>query len=128
MKVEAPVRPRAVVVLGVRAKDALQVTSSEDEDVVQALASNGSDPSLRDGVGLGRANGCLHHGEAFSPEDLVEGPRELGIPISNEEALVLETFGDRKVPSLLGDPGRVGRLVVPATWTRLVESSMKNKT
>jgi hypothetical protein len=37
-----------------------------------------------------------------------KGPEKLGVPISEQDVLVLEASGDRKVPSLLGDPGGVG--------------------
>src|SRR5436190_2781785 len=40
LKLEAPMRPGQVVVLGVRPEDAAQVTPAEDQDVVEALPSN----------------------------------------------------------------------------------------
>jgi hypothetical protein len=48
-KIDAPVWPGPVVVLGVCGEDAFQVTPSEDEDVVEALPTNGADPTLREG-------------------------------------------------------------------------------
>src|SRR5207248_2097286 len=50
LKVEAPVRSRPVVVLGVRTEDALKVTSAEYENVIEALPSNSSDPTLPERV------------------------------------------------------------------------------
>jgi hypothetical protein len=111
-----------VAVLGVRADDALQVTPAEDEDEVETLSSSGCRPSLPDGICPGRSNRCLHNAETFGADDLVEGPRELGVSVPNEEVLVVEAADDRPVPSPLGDPGESGRPVVPATWTRLVET------
>ena len=46
----APVRPGPVVVLGVRVQDALQMTPAEDQHVVEALPSNGADPTLRERI------------------------------------------------------------------------------
>jgi hypothetical protein len=45
-KVDAPVRPGPIVVFGVRVQDVLQVTPAEDQQVVEALSSNGADPTL----------------------------------------------------------------------------------
>jgi hypothetical protein len=56
-KLEAPMRPGSVVMLGVRAEDVLQVTTAEDQDVVEALSSSGADPALADAVRLRRADG-----------------------------------------------------------------------
>jgi len=50
---------------------------AEDQDVVQALSSNGADPALRERVGLRCPNRCLHDAEALGPGDLVEGPGDL---------------------------------------------------
>src|SRR6266545_6367521 len=61
LKIEAAMRSDPVVVLGVRTEDALQVASTEDEDVVETLSSNGADPSLRERVRARRTDACLHH-------------------------------------------------------------------
>jgi hypothetical protein len=95
-------------VLGVDAKDPLQVTSAENQDVVEALSSNGADPTLRERVRRRRSHGRLHDAEALSAEHLVEGAGELGVSIPDEELVLIEASGDRQVPSLLRDPGRVG--------------------
>ena len=50
-KVNAPVRPGPVVVLGVRVQDTLQMAPAEDQYVVEALSSDGADPTLRERVG-----------------------------------------------------------------------------
>lgn len=56
LKVQAPMRPGPVVMIGVRTEDALQVASTKDEDVVEALSSNGADPTLRERVREGHRN------------------------------------------------------------------------
>jgi hypothetical protein len=108
VKVQAPMRSGSVVVLGVHAENALQVAPAEDEDVVETLSSNGADPALRDGIRLRGPSGRLHNGEALGPENLVEGARELGISIPDQDVLVLEGISDREVASLLSDSSRVG--------------------
>jgi hypothetical protein len=70
-KVDVPVRPGPVV-LGVRVQDALQMTPAEDQQVVEALPSNGADPTLRERVRSRCPNRRLHHRDPFGPEDLVE--------------------------------------------------------
>jgi hypothetical protein len=80
-KVHAPVRPGPVVVLGVDAKDPLKVTSAENQDVVEALSSNGADPTLCERIRPGCPNGSLHNAEALGAEHLVEGAGELGVSI-----------------------------------------------
>jgi hypothetical protein len=39
-------RSSSVVVLGIGAEDALQVTPAEDEEVVEALSSSDADPNV----------------------------------------------------------------------------------
>ena len=88
-------RPGPVVVLDVGAVHALQVTSSEDEDVVETLPTNGAYPALRNGVRLRRPDGRPDYCQSFCSEHLVEAPRELGVSISEQDVLVLEASGDR---------------------------------
>ena len=101
-------RPGPVVVLGVRVQDVLQVTPAEDQHLVEALSSNGADPTLRERVCPGCPDGRLHDAEALGTEDLVERPGELGVPVPDEELVLIEASGDRQIPGLLGNPGRVG--------------------
>src|SRR5918994_1089728 len=46
--------------------------------------------------------------EAFGPEDLIEGSTELRVSVTEQDMFVVEAFGDRQVPSLLGDPHGIG--------------------
>jgi hypothetical protein len=50
LKLKAPMWPGQVVVIGVRAEDALKVTPAEDEDVVEALSPSSTDPTLGERV------------------------------------------------------------------------------
>jgi hypothetical protein len=105
LKVEGPMRPGPVVVLDVDADHALQVTPSEDEDVVETLLTNGAYPVLRERVRLRRPDGRPHYCQSFRSEDLVEASGERGVSISEQDVLVIETSGDHQVPCLLSDPG-----------------------
>ncbi len=107
-KVDAPVRPGPVVVLSVRVQDALKMTPAEDQHVVEALPSHAADPTLRERVRPRCLNRRPHHLDPFGPEDLVERARELAVSISEEDVPVLEASGDREIPRLLSDPGRIG--------------------
>ena len=78
-KVEAPVRPCPVVVLGVRMQDTLQMAPAEDQHVVEALPSYGAYPTLRERVRPRCPDGGLHDPEALGPKDLVERSGELGV-------------------------------------------------
>jgi hypothetical protein len=105
LKLKGPVRSCLVVVLGVDSEEAAQMAPAEDQDVVQALSSHGTDPALGHGVRLRGADGRLHYDEPFTPADLVEGAGELRVSITEQDVRLLEASGDREVPSLLDDPG-----------------------
>ena len=79
-QVERAVRPLAVVVVGVDAKDVLEVASAEDQQPVQTLGTDGANEPFRDRVRLRRSHRCLDDPDAFAAEDLVEGcgVRKLG--------------------------------------------------
>src|SRR6266536_313084 len=106
-KLERPVWSLPVVVLDVRAEDVLQVTPTEDQDVIQALSSSRADPALRERVPPWGPDRRFEDSDVFGPEDLVEAPGELRVPIPEQDVLVPEGSGDREVPGLLGHPGRV---------------------
>jgi len=49
--VQRPVRPVAVIVIGILAKDQAQMPFAGDQHPVQALAAGAADPAFRDRVG-----------------------------------------------------------------------------
>jgi hypothetical protein len=67
-----------VVVLDVPGEHDFEVAPSEDEHPVQALAPDGADESLGEGVSPRRPDGCLVDRSALGGEDGVEGDGELG--------------------------------------------------
>ena len=79
-KVDAPVGPGPVVVLGVRVQYTMQMTPAEDQHVVEALASNGANPTFRERVALGARTGVVttlrpsvRKTSSKAPENLAEG-------------------------------------------------------
>ena len=100
----------AVVVPGVAVKDALEMPCIDDEEMIEALGSDGPDESLGVGVGVRRPKRGSKDLGALGPEDLVEAGHVLRVTVSDEELhidfLVDEVTGH--VPRLLGDPVSIG--------------------
>ena len=59
--------------LDVLGKDCFEVTAAEDKHPVEALAPDGADHALTDGVGLGCSDGGGDDSGAVGGEDGVEG-------------------------------------------------------
>src|SRR5881396_3258435 len=77
-------RPVGVVVVDVDAQDALELSAAADQEPVEALASDGADPSFGERV----RRRCTKRGandlDAFA-EDLVEGATELAVAVVDQE-------------------------------------------
>src|ERR1017187_6326181 len=78
-------RTLPVVVVDVLTKCSFEVTTTENEDRVEAFSPTGPHPTFRVGVGPWRSNRRLDHADAFGAEHLVEADGELGIAIPDEE-------------------------------------------
>lgn len=78
-------RAVTVVVGHVLSQYRLQVSATEHEGPVQALASDGPHESFRVGVRLGCPNGGPDDVHTFGGEDLVERAGELRVAISDEK-------------------------------------------
>jgi hypothetical protein len=61
-----------VVMLDVAPQHALEMTTVEDQQPVQALASHAPHPALGEGVRAGRPNRCSDDLDALVAEDLIE--------------------------------------------------------
>jgi hypothetical protein len=104
-------RPMRVVMLDVGRKDALEVTSTDDQEPVEALAAYRADPSFGERVRIWCSHGCADRPDALGAEHLVERGRELAVTVVDQEPDRLASFDERldDVPCPSGDPlpGRV---------------------
>jgi hypothetical protein len=107
-----PTRPRAmgIVVLEVHAKHLVQVPATHNEQPVQALGTDGMNPPLCVGIGVGRLHRRHQHLGALRAEHVVEATAELRVTIANQEAHPPSSLlqVQQEVAGLLGNPGGVG--------------------
>jgi hypothetical protein len=82
-----------VVVAGVLPGDSFEVPFIQDEQPVEAFGTNGPHPTLRVGIGPRRSDACLDHPDALGAKHLVEGRRELGVPIPDPELDISPAVG-----------------------------------
>jgi hypothetical protein len=75
----------AVVVLGVDAEHALEVTSVHDEEPVETFGADGADEPLGDRVRSWRSRGCFGDADAFADEDGVEVAGELAVAVTDQK-------------------------------------------
>ncbi len=88
----------------VSVEDPLKVPGSEDEDTVDAFASDGADPAFRVGVRDRGAHGSPQGLNVFAAEHGVEPDSELRVAIADQEPQLAfgELIGD--VAGLLSGP------------------------
>jgi len=98
---ETPVRSLGVVMVHIVAKHALEMASSPDQHVIEALLANGPHPTFGKGVGLRRPVGRSHRPASLRAKDLVEGAAELGVSVMDEEEDIFESPVDGEVSGLL---------------------------
>ncbi len=105
------------------------MTAAEDEHPVEALAPDGADHALTDGVSPGCSDGGGDDSGAVGGEDGVEGGDELGVAIADEELERVRLVGEfhREVAGLLGDPAG-DRVVMPAIRTKRLSWWMNTST
>lgn len=123
-KAEPAMGPIRVVVRSIRMQHSLQVSSTQDQHVIERLASDASDQSLHVTVGLGGPVGREHDVDATRGEDGIEAPGVLRVAVAEQEAdaepgVVVQIHD--QVASLLGHPGliRVGAHPDPEDPPRL---------
>ena len=104
------VRTMPVVVLDIDPEDLLQVTTANDQQPVQALGADGTDPPLRIGVRVRRLDRRNEHLGALGAEHVVEATTELRVPVADKKAHPPAALGQHQeqVAGLLGDPGAAG--------------------
>ena len=109
-EIAATVWPGTVVMVNIGAKHGLQMSAPGDQQPVEALLLDRSDPPLRCGVRSWCPDRCANHVHAFGCKDAVEGTAELLVSIMDEELQRLLAFleVEREIPGLLGNPVPVG--------------------
>ena len=107
--VKCPVGPVLVVVERVVGEDAFELAAAEDEQPVEAFATQGPDPALGVRPGVGCLDRRLDHADALRAKDLVEVTSELAVAVADQvprpDVLVIKLH--EQVPCLLGHPGPV---------------------
>jgi hypothetical protein len=81
-----------VVVLHVGLQDAIEVSTAQDQRPVKELGSNRPHPSLSEGVGLRGTDGRADDPRTLGGEHGVEGARELGVAVADEETSFVGPF------------------------------------
>jgi hypothetical protein len=103
---QAAVRAALVVMLDVASQDVNKLSTTDHQQLVQALSAHGTNPPFGDRVGVGRLYRCADDVGADRAPHVVERPGELGVPVTDQELprhhLTAEA-GDH-VPGLLHDP------------------------
>jgi hypothetical protein len=106
---ECPVRPVLVEMPDVSGEHVVEVAAAEDQQPVEALAADASDPALGVRSRLGCPYRRLDDTDAFGAEDLIEVTAELAVAVTDEEprtdAFVVELH--QQVARLLGHPAAV---------------------
>jgi hypothetical protein len=102
--------PVGVVVLDVRAQDALELSAADDQKPVEAVAADGADPAFGERVRLRHPERGADDLDAFALEDGVEGAGELAVAVVDQEADRRRSLGQRpgKLPRLLDSPAAIG--------------------
>jgi len=75
-----------VVVVGVDAQNALELFSTCDQEPVEAVAADRTDPALGERVRVRRPKRGADDLDALALEDVVEGAAELAVAVVDQEA------------------------------------------
>ena len=76
----------AVVMVDVDAEHLLELSPSDDQDPVEAVAADGADAALGERVRVRRPERCADDLDAVALEDLVEDTAELAVSVVNQTA------------------------------------------
>jgi hypothetical protein len=85
------------------------MVTSHDQQPVQALGADRTNPALRKGVRRRRLHRCQDDPGALGAEQLIEAAAELGVPVAQEEAQASSPLAQcqQEVAGLLGDSGAI---------------------
>src|ERR1700722_10886636 len=121
---ERPMGTARVVVRDALGEHGFEMAAAEDEHPVEALAPQGADHALTDGVRPGCPDWALYDPDAVGSKDGVERSGELGVAVADKELERACLVGERhrEVAGLLGRPvgRRVGGHAGDSYDTRLV--------
>jgi hypothetical protein len=99
-----------IVMTRVAAQDAFEMRFVHDQEVIEALRSDGAHEPFGKGICIRGPIGRPQDLSAFGSEDFVEAHHVLGVTIADQElgcdARISEITSD--IPRLLGDPSRAG--------------------
>jgi hypothetical protein len=97
-------------VLDVDPEYLLEVAAADDQQPVEALGADGTDPTLRVSVRVRRLHRRHDDFSALRVEHLVEGAAELGVAVAEQvaDSSPSLTQGRKEIAGLLGDSGRFG--------------------
>jgi hypothetical protein len=104
------VRPVLVVVGGVDTQDSVEVSASDDEDAIEAVAADSPHPALGERVRLRRSDGSPDHLDPLGAEDFVEVAAELRVAVVDQQSVAAPLLAQLRDEFLLGDPRPVGVL------------------
>ena len=127
---ETAVRTVLVVVLDIAVQNANNLLAANDQQVVQALSPDGPNPTLGNGVGVGRPNRRADDLGTGRAPDIVERSGELGVRsrIRNRSAAARSSSSTKRLRACCATHRPVGWAVTPAKCTRRLPSSMTNST
>ena len=93
--------PLLEVMREVRSEHSLEVPTTVDQDVVEALPAHGPHKALREGIRPGGPDRGSDDPDALGPKHRIEGSCELGVPVAHEEPNARQPLLDGEVPRLL---------------------------
>lgn len=127
---KASMRSLAVVMLDVHTEHSLEVPLAEDEHPIEALGPDRPDPALREGVGLGSTYGREDHLRlvALNTASKLDVYFESRSLIRNRKVVRSSARSNERFRACWVTQAESGFLVAPSTRTRLVASSITNKT
>jgi hypothetical protein len=108
--VERSVRAVRVVMLEILLQHGRKVARSDDQKVVEALATRRPDEAFDDGVRAWRLDRGADDADAGAGEDCVEAGGELAVSVADQETELGGAVAEvhEQVAGLLGDPGAGG--------------------
>jgi len=121
-------RPLFGVVTHVGTEHAIEMPTPVDEDVVQAFRADGPYEPLGEGVAPWRPDRGADDPYFFRREYLVEGPENFASRSCKTNLIAVSRSEMARFLACCVTHAESGCAVAPTTCTRLVETSMKNKT